>query len=150
MIKTYLKFLVIAMLAMAPWAHAQKGISVQEHGYEVFYSVFNSKFITPEIANAHSLVRDKDQALLNIVVTRSDKNNPSLGLPATLTGKASNLIQQSQTLKFKTIKEQNTVYYLAPIKHTNEEVFNFTVRVSPEESEHSIDLKFSKKLYVEK
>lgn len=148
--KLYATFIAVATLLICGATQAQDGISVQEGGYEIFYSVFNSKFLTPEIASTYDLVRDRDQALLNVVVTLVDAPEASLGVPAKLEGQASNLIQQSQSLDFKTIEEQNTVYYLAPIKHTNEEVFNFKVQVTPKGSEKTIDLKFSKKLYVDK
>ena len=58
-------------------------------------------------------------------------------------------MQQVQKLDFKTIQEQNTVYYLAPVSHGNEEVFHFDMTVRPDTAERGIDIKFTKKLYVE-
>ncbi len=143
--------LILLMVScLASFAHAQEGISIEKNGYTVFYSVFNSAFLTPEIASTYQLVRDDDQALLNIVVTQSDADATSLGLPAQISGTARNLIQQTQKLEFKTIQEQNTVYYLAPIKHINEEVFHFNIEVIPENSDQPIALEFSKKLYVDR
>ena len=60
---------------------AQDGISVQENGYRVFYSVFNSTMITPKIAQAYGLQRDNDLAYVNVVVTKIDGGSQSLGVP---------------------------------------------------------------------
>jgi len=141
-------FLMLAGLFSKSWA--QEGISVDEQGFRVFYSVFNSTMITPDVAATYNLIRDEDLAYVNIVVTQIIGESQSLGRPAMLTGTATNLMQQAQPLKFKTIEEQNTVYYLAPVKHGNEEMFHFKLEVKPQESAGTIDLDFSKKLYVEK
>ncbi len=137
------------LLGFSSLGQTQEDIFVEEQGYRVFYSVFNSAFLTPEVAAANGLVRANDRAYLNIVVTQVTPEGQSLGLPASLKGSAANLMQQAQPLEFKEIREPTAVYYLAPIRHTNEEVYNFSVVVTPEGSEAAIEIKFSKKLYVE-
>ncbi|GLS27061.1 DUF4426 domain-containing protein [Marinibactrum halimedae] len=131
-------------------SNAQENISITEDGYRIFYSVFNSSFIPPDIASTYKLIRGKDRALVNIVVTKDGEETQTLGLPANLKGEARNLMQQAQKLKFQRINEQNTTYYLAPIRFTNEEVMNFFITVTPEGSDSPIKLKFSKKLYVDR
>ena len=144
-----LSWLALITALIAVNSQAQEGISIEERGYRVFYSVFNSTMLTPEIAEINGFVRDKDRALLNIVVTQVEAGSQSLGVPATLKGEAVNLMQQSQPLKFKEIREQNTVYYLAPVRHINEEMYKFSIEVTPEGLESPILLEFTKKLYVE-
>jgi hypothetical protein len=128
---------------------AQENTFVEADGYRVFYSIFNSTFIKPEIAQAAGLVRDKKRTLLNLVVTKIDVDGQSLGVPATIDARASNLMQQQQRLKFTEIKEPGTVYYLAPIRHSQEEVFNFSIDVTPIGATKPITIKFSKKLWVD-
>lgn len=111
--------------------------------YKVYFSVFNSTFVKPEVARAYNLTRSKDRALINISLV---KNN-TFGLPAKISGTASNLMQQSKTLEFTEIVEQDATYYLAPLLHLNEEVINFTIDITPAGETKAHRVKFSKKLY---
>lgn len=141
------QLLMLALFSSA--INAQENTFVEADGYRVFYSVFNSTFIKPEIAQAAGLVRDKKRTLLNLVVTKIDVDGQSLGVPASIDARASNLMQQQQRLEFTEIKEPGTVYYLASIRHSQEEVFNFAIDVTPDGTTKPITIKFSKKLWVD-
>lgn len=117
--------------------------------YKVHYSVFNSTFLEPEIAQAYNLVRARDQVLVNISINKTQNGSATLGLPAAINGSASNLMQQQQTLEFKEISEGDATYYIAPLKHTNEETYNFTISVDPEGEAGPFELTLSRTLYVE-
>jgi hypothetical protein len=120
--------------------------------YTVHFSTFNSAFITPEVAQAYGITRARNQTLVNISVTHSDANHTSLGLPAKVSGTASNLLQQQRVLDFTEINEGSATYYLAPLKHTSEEVYNFAITVAPNSSQHrsaqAMTVNFSRKLYL--
>ena len=141
-----LSLTTLLALLLSPLTHAQSG-SERFGDYQVYYSVFNSTFVLPDIASVHNLVRGEDRALVNISVTRADGG---LGLPAELSGTANNLLQQTQTLEFKEISEGDTTYYIAPVRHLNEEMYNFRITIQPEGAEQSFELRFSQKLYIEK
>lgn len=116
----------------------------QEFGnYKVYFSVFNSAFISPEIASANNLSRAKDRVYINVSLVR----NNSLGIAAKISGTARNLIQQSKELEFIEIVERDATYYLAPLFHINEEVIHFTIDVTPEGETEAHTVTFSKKLY---
>ena len=76
-----------------------------------------------------------------------------MALPAVVSGTVSNIIQQSQTLEFVAVREQNTVYYLAPFEFDNEDFLTFKIRVVPQsdgpETVYPYDFKFQKKMYVD-
>ena len=110
----------------------------------VNFTVFNSLFIPPEIASVHALVRAKNQALINVSVL---DNNTGKTVAADIRGVARNLLQQSKSLEFKTIDEPDAVYYIASLRHTNEEVMHFDLEVTLEGRPHS--LKFTRKLWLE-
>lgn len=129
-------------------AIASEQQSFKQHGdYKIFYSAFGSSFLTPEIAVANGIVRGKDRGLVNIAVVET----LGVGSPAEVSGVVSNIFQQTQKLKFKQIKEQGTVYYLAPFKFDNEDYLTFKIKVLPEsdsgQSVYSYDFKFQKKMY---
>lgn len=128
--------------------YAQEGASTTKGQYQVFHSVFNSSFLQPDIAKTYNLIRAKDQAFINVVVT--DKNHPNgLGKPVEISGYAVNLMQQQRKLEFVEIREQDTVYYLAPVRFTNEEVMHFNVTIKPSPAEPAFEVKVSKTLYVD-
>ncbi|GAA6166950.1 DUF4426 domain-containing protein [Sessilibacter corallicola] len=148
--RNYLLITALILAVFTSHSHADVERFWVERGYKVIYSVFNSKFLTPEIASEYGLKRNGDLTLLNVVVTKDGEEVTTLGLPAELEGSARNLLQQKQALKFLRIKEANTVYYIAPIKHHNEEVYNFDLKVLPDGETKPIRIQFSKKLYSDR
>lgn len=118
--------------------------------YTVHYNLFNSTFITPEIAKAHGLTRAENRALINISVIRTQGGHASLGLPATIVGTATNLLQQQRVLDFKTINEGEATYYLASLRHSDNEVMNFVIELQPENEDHKMMVRFTRTLHVEK
>lgn len=150
------RFLLLSLLLCTGIARAQIDQtplidSSQNFGaYTVHFTVFNSTFVPPEIARIHQLTRARDRALINISVTRHDGTASSLGLPARVRGSATNLLQQQRTLNFQTIDEGNAVYYLASLRHTNEEVINFAIEVQPEGKPDSFTVRFTRTLHLER
>lgn len=120
------------------------GKPYEEFGeYKVFFSVFNSSFIPPEIAKSYNLVRGSNRALVNIAVL---KNGSIYGGKATISGQFKNLMQQSRELEFIEINEQKASYYLAPLRFDNEEVLHFHISVQPEGSEKTHTFSFHRKM----
>ncbi|WP_439133148.1 DUF4426 domain-containing protein [Pseudomaricurvus sp.] len=114
--------------------------------YKVLHTVFNSTFLQPEVASAYNLTRGKGQSLLNIALIKSTDGGNSKGLAAEVSGSIANLMQQQRTLEFIEIKEHDAVYYLAPIRvSNNDEVVHFNIEVTHDGKTYPI--KFSKKLY---
>ncbi|GAA6151685.1 DUF4426 domain-containing protein [Pseudoteredinibacter isoporae] len=145
---SFLLFFSLFLFGLATNSQAQEarelGKPYEEFGeYKVFFSVFNSSFIPPDIAKAYDLVRGANRALVNIAVL---KNGNIRGGSAQVTGEFKNLIQQTRQLVFKEIKEQNAVYYLAPLRFDNEEVLHFHITVTPEGSEKSHSFRFHRKM----
>ncbi|WP_049722799.1 DUF4426 domain-containing protein [Gilvimarinus polysaccharolyticus] len=117
--------------------------------YTVHFSTFNSAFITPEVAEIYGITRARNQTLINLSVTKTSGDKTSLGLPAKLSGTASNLLQQQSVLDFAEINEGDATYYLAPLKHSNEEVYNFKIQVTVADTA-PMTVSFSRKLYQKK
>lgn len=136
---------LLLTLFLASPVLAQSG-SERFGAYQVYYSVFNSTFVPADIAGIHGLVRGEDRALVNISITSAEGG---LGQQAEVTGTATNLMQQAQPLDFQEINEGDTYYYIAPMRHTEEEVYNFRITVKPEGAERSFELTFSQKMYTE-
>jgi len=138
--------LLIAHLCVAQDAVQPEPAFQQFDGVTVHYSVFSSTSLLPAMAQQYGLVRGKDYVLLNIALV--EDNNPGSGIPATVSGTATNLMQQQKQLAFQTIAEKTATYYIAPLRVTNEEIFHFEISVDPEGKRGPYTVKFTKKLYV--
>lgn len=125
-------------------AEAIKQSHFKQHGdAKIFYSAFDSSFIAPEVAVAYNFVRGKDKGLVNIAVVKT----LGKGEPATISGRVFNIFQQSQKLVFIPIKEQNSIYYLAPFEFENEDLLTFKISVDGANNQGPYNFKFQKKMY---
>lgn len=143
--------IVIGLLLVSGFAHAQTDpdlkLSHTFENYTVRPVVFNSTFVLPEVAKAAGIKRSKYESLLNISLFKRDKAGT---VAAKIQGTATNLMQQQQVLSFKEIREQDAVYYLAPIRVASEELLRFDIRIQPEGSEEELQLTFSQTVYADK
>ncbi|TQV69621.1 DUF4426 domain-containing protein [Exilibacterium tricleocarpae] len=146
--KLLLSVLVVFIAALLGAGSAAAGDKPFERfgDHQVFFSVYNSSFIKPDIARIYNITRGKDRALINIAVV---KDGVQGGIPAQISGTATNLMQQQRKLEFSEIQEQDAVYYLASVRFTNEEVLNFAIDVKMPGNRRPYQLKFTKTLYVD-
>lgn len=116
--------------------------------YTVHYSVFNSTFIKPDIAQTYDLVRARDRALINVSVTKTENGTTTLGLPADVRGHAANLLQQQQRLDFMEITDGQATYYIANLRHTHEETYNIALQVQVP-GQAPFNVRFPRTFYVD-
>ncbi len=116
--------------------------------YRVQFSAVNSTFIPPEVARRHGITRARDQALINLSITYLGGDEPRYGVPAQVSGRATNLMQQARELRFVEVREAEVVYYLAPLRHINEEVVYFDLQVQPEGETQPLNMRFERTLYL--
>lgn len=110
-------------LLLAHPAAAEQFAAVGE--VEVHYVVVNTLFLEPDIAARYGLVRGADRAILNVSVIGPD------GTPrdASVEGTVRNLLEQEATLAFQRIDEGEAIYFIAPLKVTDQDVLRFDVAV---------------------
>jgi len=151
--KNIIRFLLCTLVSLPAFAQIDqpKEIKTSEKFgiYTVHYNVFNSKNIPAEVAKIYSLTRSRDLALVNISLTKTENGVTTLGLPAQVSVKAINLMQQTKALEFKEIKEPDATYYIAPFRHTNEEDIRFEVSVLPQGESKPLTVNFTRKLFTE-
>ncbi|MFT7224424.1 MAG: hypothetical protein ACI82Z_001981 [Cellvibrionaceae bacterium] len=136
--------LFVVLWAIAGGVSAQKNTSYEMDEYTVYYNVFNSTLILPEIASTHDLVRARDRVYVNVSLVKKSGGN---GIPANVSGHYRNLIQQRFDLEFIEIKEPTATYYLAPIRFNNEEIVHVDIVVSPLDGSETAEFTVTKKLY---
>ncbi len=138
------KCLSVALaLFLSPFSFAEQKVIFGE--YEIHYIVIPTTFLDSSIANQYNLVRGDDRALVNISILNADAK----GVQAVVTGTSKNLIGQIQTLSFAQVKEQNAIYYLAPLRHADEEHHRLEINIQLANGE-TAHLEFKQKMYWER
>lgn len=143
-----IKFCFISFLAFAFNAQSEEmqGAQYKELGpWQVHYIAFPSTFIQPQIAKTYGLERSGYKGVVNISVLKN--NSTKAAQTAKLSGTAKNLLGNKQTLTFKEIKEGDSIYYLAQVNYTNEEILRFDVEI--QQGNQTQKLKFQQKFYVD-
>ncbi|MEH6554843.1 MULTISPECIES: DUF4426 domain-containing protein [Pseudoalteromonas] len=143
-----IKFCFIACLALAFNAHSaqEQGAQYKELGpWQVHYIAFPSTFIQPQIAKTYGLERSGFKGIVNISILKNDTDKTAQ--KATLQGTARNLLGNKQSLNFKEVVEGDSVYYLAQVDYTNEEILRFEIEI--QQGNQFQTLKFQQKFYVD-
>lgn len=139
-----MKYLIIlCSLVLSLTAQADQHNYKNYGDHKIFFSAFNSTFIDPDIAVANKIVRGKDKGLVNIAVVLET----GTGQHAIISGNVFNIFQMSQKLEFFEVREQDTVYYLAPFEFENEDFLTFKISVKTDPNKPAYQLKFQKKMY---
>jgi len=134
-------------LLIHPLAFAEQSVSYDK--YTIHYNAFNSTIVAPNIAKQHGLIRSRYTAMLNVAVFEQQEDGTEKAIPAVLTGKVANLMQQSQQLTFKPIKEGKSLYYIGSFTFGNEEVMHVTINVQPDPNKPAKVIRFDQKFYTE-
>ena len=143
-----IKFCFIACLVLAFNAHSaqEQGAQYKELGpWQVHYIAFPSTFIQPQIAKTYGLERSGYKGIVNISILKNDTDKTAQ--KATLQGTARNLLGNKQSLNFKEVVEGDSVYYLAQVDYTNEEILRFEIEI--QQGNQFQTLKFKQKFYVD-
>ena len=110
-----------ALLLLALGVQAERKAVFGE--YAVHYTVFNTKFLRPEIAERYGVVRARDHALANVSVL--DAAGRAVEVP--VTGSFRNLLGQVEPLSFRTVRTGDSTYYLASLTYPHAEALRFEI-----------------------
>ena len=128
-------FLALALGLAGLCLYAEQKVQLGE--YEVHYSVINSTFLQPEVAERYKIVRAEKRAVITISVLHDE----SVAVPTGVSGSFTNLLSQRMTLDFELIEEGTARYYLASFLFTSEEPLTFDIEVQIEEERTSFQFK---------
>ena len=119
-------FLQTSLALMAIEASICNADIHQKENFRVFYTVFPSTIISPEVAKAHEITRAENKIIVNVSV-KSDEQPTE----AELTGQVTNLLEQVVELDFVEVKEREAIYYLATHISLPEDILRFNLWVKP-------------------
>jgi hypothetical protein len=144
MFKKILTFLCLLSLPFLSHGESVKKIE----GFEVHYSVFNSSFISEQVAQAYKLTRGKDKAIINIAILQKQKDGSLKNVEAKVSGTQSDLIHK-KTLSFQKVQEQQAIYYIAEFSFNHKETIYFKIDAKVDGRITPLHLDFNKALYVD-
>ena len=139
-------FFALAGITFSAHSEQMQGAQYKELGpWQVHYIAFPSTFIQPQIAKAYDLQRSGYKGIVNISILKNDSD--ATAQTATLKGTARNLLGNKQPLEFKEVIEGESIYYLAQVDFTNEEILRFEVEI--QQGNQFQKLQFQQKFYVD-
>jgi hypothetical protein len=138
-----LRLLAIATVALVP-AVAGSAQFQRIGALEVHYVVVNTLFLEPDVAARYGIVRARDRAILNVSVV-GPEGRP---IDAAVSGRARNLLGHDQALAFERIAEGEAIYFIAPIRHTDQDVLRFDVAIDDGRG-NSGHVEFMERLWVQ-
>lgn len=148
---------VLIFFPMSGWS--QEDISYREGSYEIFYSAFNTSFLSPEVAKAAGIERAKNRGMLNIsVIEHVEKNAGAAGesplntRPAEVEyvkGEIFDLVH-NVAIEFREVVEPSARYHLGTFKIANDNEFKeFRIKVLPKDSNEPIEFRFKRNLFID-
>lgn len=134
--------LLLCGLLLSVMANAEQ--KQQLGDWDVHYIAFNSTFLTPQVAKAANLSRNKNNAIINISVLDSQTQQAQ---QVQIGGIARNLLGQQRDLVFREVKDGEAIYYIAVMPFRNEEQLRFSLDIR--QGTKRQQLNFEQKLYTE-
>lgn len=144
MLLTFISLSLWSLSSLLLASHAYAEQKQQLGDWDVHYIAFNSTFLTPQIAKATNLSRNKNNAIINISVLESQTQQAQA---VQIGGIARNLLGQQRDLVFREVKDGDAIYYIAVMPFRNEEQFRFSLDIR--QGNKRQQLNFEQKLYTE-
>ena len=140
--RTLVALLMICTLYAGPNARAEQSRTFGD--MQVHYIVLPTTFLKAEIAAQYDLTRSRNRALVNVSVLDGNGKPVAAGV----SGRSENLLGQGQVLSFKEVREGPAIYYLALLRHGNEEHHRITLSVELPDGTPA-EIRFQQKMYWE-
>jgi hypothetical protein len=142
-------FAAIASCALLLFATPAQADSQVFGDYTVHYIAVNSTFIRPEVAAQYGIERNRRSAFLNISMLKNEADGSTTPVTAAISGKRSNLMQQSSDIEFQEVREGEAIYYIGQFVFSNAELLRFNVDVQPEANGSTLPLEWTTTLYAD-
>jgi hypothetical protein len=115
--------------------------------YKVYYSVFNSEFLSQDIAKRYNITRSHNRILLNISVHKKQNDGQLHAVGAEINGSSNDLIH-TQFITFRTIKEKDAIYHIGVFKTSGHQRQIFDLNIIPSGSKTPLTLRFNHDVYA--
>ena len=143
---TVLRFILVLLLSWAGTAHGQ--LSERFGPYELHYSVVNTTFLDPMVADQYDISRGRRRAIINLSLREHLEDGSTVARPMTVAGQSWDLTEQRINFDFKEIREGPAIYYIGQFKFINREWRYFEFDFVPEGDSASLNFKFKHQMYI--
>lgn len=147
-IKTYITTILTTFIVgtglLASFANAEEK---RVGDYIIYYNVFNSSFLQPEIASLYKIPRTGTTGVINIAIHGAHDSYQFDPRKANVQGRATNNLSQYSDLGFREIKEDKAVYYIADFQFRPQENTRLSVIIRMPDLDKPIELDIDKTLY---
>jgi len=114
---------------------------------EVHYIGLTSSELDKDVAKSYGIPRSRALGYLSISVLKTGVSELPVAWNAKLEGEVSNLIGQTRTLSFTRIQETNALYFYSTFDFYDSDMYRFHLKVTPEGTKKTLDVKFSQRFY---
>jgi hypothetical protein len=114
---------------------------------KVFYNIVPTSSLTPAMAKLYSIQRAANMSYINISVRTNDSTLLGEAVGATIDSTAVNEFGQTHFLEFREIKEPGAIYYIAILKHGNDETFQISADIIVHNDYKLHKLSFQRQLF---
>lgn len=140
--------LFLSLLAFSS-LQADSANTIESGDYALHFNAVTTDTITPDIARHYGLIRSRNRALLNIVITKKEEGTLGTPVAAEVRAYTTNLLGQQRRLYLREIQEPNAIYYIADFLVRNREQLNFHIDVRPEGTATFIPAAFTQEFFTE-
>lgn len=116
--------------------------------YVVHFNAVSTDLLTPDMASHYNIQRSSNKALLNITVLKKVLGAAASPVEADVSASAVNLTDQYRQISMREVKEQGAIYYLGTMNVDNQETYDFTVNVKPEDLERPFVVRFRQQFFT--
>lgn len=138
-----LLIIAFSLLSLTSWAEQKQVFG----DYEVHYMGLTSSELDPNVTRIYDIPRSRNVGFLNLSVLKKGQSDLPVAWNATIEGEMSNLIGQTRTLEFRRIQETSALYFISTFDFYDQNTYRFHLKVTPEGSDRTYDVKFSQKFY---
>ena len=131
--------------ATVPQAQPAGATSVDIGDHIVHFSAQSTDQLPPEVARAYNFVRSKNRAMLTVSVLEEGTNK---AVTAEVTVKTVNLTGQLKNVTMRTIREQDSIYYIGETPVANRETLIFDISITPEGADKAADVRFKREFFT--
>jgi hypothetical protein len=136
----------LLLLASLPAAAQQ---FEQLDGYRIHYSAVNTRFLSPEVANAYDIQRSKMTALLSVSVLEEQDDGTTQPVRANIDGRAGALGGKTQPLAFRTVEKDGAISQFATFRIERDEPMRFELEVRYDRNEAPAEVAFIQRFFVD-
>ena len=116
--------------------------------YVVHFNALATDQLPARVAREYRITRSKNRGMINITVLRKVLGSPGQPVHAFTDVSATNLAGQYRRIPVREVREGNAIYYIGDFGITHEETVRFDVRVRPQGTPDTLQVKFSQDFYT--